>query len=41
MDKNEISFWDDDAKNVRGAEQFGLQANRYTSFEEFRDKVNL
>ena len=40
--KDEVQFWDDTEKNVLGAKEFGLDARRYKSFDEFqREMVNL
>ncbi len=32
---SEIAFWDDDPENVAAARLHGMQANHYTSFDEF------
>ncbi|MFA6353712.1 MAG: HAD-IA family hydrolase [Candidatus Paceibacterota bacterium] len=34
--KNETLFWDDDLKNIEGAKNFGINAEFYTSFEDFK-----
>lgn len=39
LEKNEVSYWDDDEKHVEAAQQFGFQANFYTNLEDFREKV--
>jgi HAD superfamily hydrolase (TIGR01509 family) len=33
--KEEILFWDDKIENVKGAEEFGIHAELYTTFENF------
>jgi putative hydrolase of the HAD superfamily len=38
--KEEILFWDDKAENVKGAEEFGIHAELYTSFEDFKEKMS-
>jgi len=37
--KEEILFWDDKEEHVRGAQQFGFQAELYRNFEDFQDMV--
>ncbi|MCX6752596.1 MAG: HAD-IA family hydrolase [Candidatus Nomurabacteria bacterium] len=37
--KEEILFWDDKAENVKGAKDFGFNAELYTSFENFEKKT--
>ena len=37
--KEEILFWDDKAENVQGAKDFGIYAELYTSFEDFKEKM--
>lgn len=37
--KDEILFWDDKAENVEGAKNFGINAELYTSFEDFKEKM--
>jgi putative hydrolase of the HAD superfamily len=39
--KEDIIFWDDDAKNVEGAERCGLKAETYTDFDSFVQKMKL
>lgn len=39
-ERNEVMFWDDDEDNVKEAEQFGFQANLYTDFEDFQERVS-
>jgi putative hydrolase of the HAD superfamily len=34
--KEEILFWDDDAKNIEGAESFRLKSQMYADFTEFQ-----
>jgi putative hydrolase of the HAD superfamily len=37
--KDEILFWDDKDENVKGAKNFGIHAELYTSFEDFKEKM--
>ena len=37
--KEEILFWDDKLENVKGAKDFGIHAELYTSFEIFKEKM--
>lgn len=37
--KEEILFWDDRLGHVQGAKDFGIQAELYTSFEDFKEKM--
>lgn len=37
--KNEVLFWDDTEENVMAAKEFGIQAEIYNSFEEFKKKM--
>src|SRR3989344_1241448 len=37
--KEEILFWDDDAKNIEGAKDFGINAELYISVEDFKQKM--
>src|SRR3989338_912213 len=37
--KEEILFWDDKAENVQGAQNFGIHAELYTSFKDFKEKM--
>lgn len=37
--KEEILFWDDKLENVKGAKEFGLQTELYTTFENFKEKM--
>lgn len=37
--KEEILFWDDKAENVEGAKDFGVNAELYISFEDFKEKM--
>ena len=37
--KEEIVLWDDDMKNIKGAESFGIKAELYTSLKDFKQKM--
>ncbi len=37
--KNEVLFWDDRLENVEAAVAFGIQAEMYTIFEDFKTKM--
>ncbi|MEI8270657.1 MAG: HAD-IA family hydrolase, partial [bacterium] len=37
--KEEILFWDDDAKNIEKAEAFGFKTKIYTDFAEFKKTI--
>jgi putative hydrolase of the HAD superfamily len=37
--KEEILFFDDKVENVKGAKEFGVQAEIYTTFEDFKEKM--
>ena len=37
--KEEILFWDDKHENVKGAKTFGIQAELYTTFDDFKEKM--
>lgn len=39
IDKNEVIFWDDTPENVEGAKEFGIKAELYSSFEDFKKKM--
>ena len=36
LEKNEVLFWDDDEDNVKAAIEFGIHAEIYRSFKEFK-----
>ncbi len=38
-DKKEVLFWDNTGKNVESAKDFGINAELYTSFEDFEKKI--
>ena len=38
--KNEILFVDDSKENIKGAKEFGIHAEFYTSFENFKKKLS-
>ena len=38
--KEEILFWDDDEKNIKGAKDFGIHAEFYISFGDFKEKMS-
>ncbi len=40
MNKKEVLFWDDDTENVLGAREFGINAEQYISFEDFKQKMS-
>lgn len=37
--KSEILVWDDDEKNVESAQKFGFQAELYTDFNDYKNKI--
>ncbi len=37
--KDEILFWDDDIENIDTAKEFGIKAELYTTFEDFKQKM--
>lgn len=37
--KNEILFIDDDIENIKSAKNFGIKAELYTTFENFKEKM--
>ena len=37
--KEEILFWDDKLENIKGAKDFGIQAEIYTNFGDFQEKM--
>ena len=37
--KDEILFWDDDIENINTAKEFGINAELYTTFEDFKQKI--
>lgn len=37
--KDEVLFWDDSPRKVAGAKEFGIYAEVYTSFEDFKKKM--
>lgn len=39
INPQDLAFWDDDSKNVEVAKSLGLQANAFTSFEEFNQQL--
>ena len=39
VQKDEILFWDDTPENVDAAKRFGIQAEFYTSFADFKNKM--
>jgi HAD superfamily hydrolase (TIGR01509 family) len=36
INKDEVLFWDDSPNKVAGAKEFGIHAEIYTSFEDFK-----
>jgi putative hydrolase of the HAD superfamily len=39
VEKDEILFFDDDIENIKGAKDFGINAELYTSFENYKEKM--
>jgi|SRR3989344_8225392 len=39
VQKNQILFIDDDKENIQGAKDFGINAELYTSLEDFKEKI--
>jgi putative hydrolase of the HAD superfamily len=39
IQRNEILFIDDSIENIKGAKNFGIHAELYTSFEDFKEKM--
>ncbi len=39
VQKNEIIFLDDSIENIQGAKDFGINAELYTTFEDFKEKM--
>ena len=39
--KEEILFWDDAPENITGAREFGINAELYTSFEDFKKRMKI
>ena len=39
VSKEEIMFWDDDPDNVKGAKEYGFNAEQYKSFKEFEARL--
>ena len=39
LDKNEVLFWDDDEDNVKAAIEFGIHAELYRNFKEFKTRI--
>jgi HAD superfamily hydrolase (TIGR01509 family) len=39
VEKGEVLFWDDSPKKVAGAKEFGIHAEVYTTFEDFKEKM--
>jgi putative hydrolase of the HAD superfamily len=37
--KDEILFWDDDIENINTAKEFGINAELYTTFKDFKQKM--
>jgi putative hydrolase of the HAD superfamily len=40
IEKEEVWFWDDTKENVEGAKKFGFNAELYTDFSSFKNKMN-
>ncbi|MDE2030930.1 MAG: HAD-IA family hydrolase [Patescibacteria group bacterium] len=41
INKEEILFWDDSPKNITAARQFGINAELYTTFEDFNKRMKI
>ena len=41
IEKNQIIFWDDKEVNIQAAKDFGIHAEMYTSFEDFKKKMDM
>ncbi len=39
VEKDEVLFWDDSVSKVAGAKKFGIHAEIYTSYEDFKKKM--
>ena len=39
FEKNEILFWDDTPENIKAANKFGIYAELYTDFSDFKKKM--
>jgi putative hydrolase of the HAD superfamily len=39
VEKHEIVFWDDSEENVKGAREYGIQAEIYTGLDDFKRKM--
>ena len=39
VSKEEVSFWDDDEVNVIAAKKFGLMAEVYVGFDDFKNRM--
>jgi putative hydrolase of the HAD superfamily len=40
VDKDEIVFWDNSLTHIEAAKQFGIQAELYSNFDHFKNKMN-
>ncbi|TXG77927.1 HAD family hydrolase [Candidatus Dojkabacteria bacterium] len=40
VNKKEILFWDDTVKNVESAKMFGINAEVYSNYKDFKNKMN-
>lgn len=41
FEKNEVIFWDDTVENVEAAREFGIKAEIYKDFKDFRNKMGI
>lgn len=39
-DKKSVLCWDNDEKNIKAAKNFGFSAELYTSFNDYKNKIN-
>jgi HAD superfamily hydrolase (TIGR01509 family) len=39
--KDDVLFWDDAISNIKAAKSFGIHAEHYTSFKDFKEKMSI